>query len=204
MRSPLPCVAYVKNVTKRQSKSVRTVAIAGQSPFPFIGGISVDVTVNVNGVITCGSKIASECAFGSRQGFPGDGFGFDGQSNVAIPVTFVPGVKGTGIEIGCGVNDAVTTCGEFIVTLHTSVPLQAPPHPANEEFPVGVAVKITGVPGAKFAEQFTAGQTICPFASATLPVPVPISVTVNVKLVAAFTDWLTGADAFEPKFASPL
>ena len=61
-----------------------------------VGGTSVETTVRVKGVRTCPIVNAAACAFGSRQGFAGVGFGFDGQSYAACAETLVPGVN----EIG--------------------------------------------------------------------------------------------------------
>jgi len=83
---------------------------------------------------------------GSRQGFPGLGDGFDGQSYDAVPVTFDPGLKATGIICGGGTNEAVTLCAIFIVTEQPPVPLHAIPHAANVLVPLGVAVNVTPVP----------------------------------------------------------
>src|SRR5579863_7399237 len=115
-------------------------------PLPLVGGTSVETTVRVNGVSTCPMMKAAACAFGSRQGFAGVGFGFDGQSNGAWAVALVPGVNGRGSACGGGTNDAVTACAEFIVTLQPAVPEQACSHPPKVEGCVAAAVSETTVP----------------------------------------------------------
>src|SRR5580704_13439165 len=95
VRSPFPCVAYVKNCANLQSKSVTPSSgdplVQSPSPFPVVGENSVAVTLNVIVVeFTVGIVSASECAFGSTHGFPGPGFAVSGQSNVTILETFVP------------------------------------------------------------------------------------------------------------------
>src|SRR5690242_569012 len=106
--SPFALVWKVKNDPKRQSRSCPGVRPFSQLPSPLVGGTSVETTVNVNGVSTCPIVNAAACAFGSRQGFPGVGFGFDGQSNATWPDTFVPGVNGSGSACGGGTKEAVT------------------------------------------------------------------------------------------------
>ena len=80
----------------------------GQMPSATDGGTSVAWTVTVNGVMTVGTESARECALGSRHGFVGEGFALDGQSNVAICCTVVPGAYDNVIIFGAGANEAVT------------------------------------------------------------------------------------------------
>src|SRR5271170_7649326 len=97
---PLASVPLLKNVTKRQSKSFSTVLPTSQSPSACVGGTSVAVTVTVKAALTVGICNCSACAFGSVHGFAGVGFGFDGQSNGACCITFVPGLNVSGTETG--------------------------------------------------------------------------------------------------------
>jgi len=79
-------------------------------------------------------------------------------------------------------NVAVTVTAAVNATTQLPVPLQPPPiQPANVEPSLAVAVKVTLVPLAKFAEH-VAGQLMPAGALVTVPVPVPASVTVSVKL----------------------
>ena len=73
---------------------------------------------------------------------------------------------------GGTLNVAVTDVLAVSVRLHAAVPLQAPDHPENVEFPVGVAVSVTGVPFAKLAPHVEP-QLIPAGLLATVPVPVP-------------------------------
>jgi hypothetical protein len=67
----------------------------------------------------------------------------------------------------------------FITTVHVPVPLQAPPQPAKREL-IGVAVRLTVVPGAKFALQ-VGPQAIPDGLLSTVPsAPTPL-VTVSVN-----------------------
>ena len=74
---------------------------------------------------------------------------------------------------------ALTEVAAFMVTLQAPVPLQAPLQPVKVEPEAGVAVRLTTVPLAKFAEQ-VAPQEIPAGELVTVPVPVPLSVTVRV------------------------
>ena len=60
---------------------------------------------------------------------------------VPLPVTL------TDSATSC-TNVADTDCGEFIVTVHPALPLQAPPQPLKLQPLAGVAVRVTGVPAA--------------------------------------------------------
>ena len=74
------------------------------------------------------------------------------------------------------VNVAVTPSGPVTAIAHEPVPLQAPLQPANVEPPVGVAVRVTNVPGANVPAH--CGEQLMPGTSlVTVPVPVPASVT---------------------------
>jgi hypothetical protein len=79
---------------------------------------------------------------------------------------------------------ALTDFAASMVTLHAPVPLHAPLQPANVEPESGVAVKLTTVPLAKFAEHVVP-QEIPAGELATVPVPVPLFVSVRVKEVEA-------------------
>jgi len=84
---------------------------------------------------------------------------------------------------------AVTVRLWVTVTLHVVAPLQAPDQPAKTEEPVGVAVRVTSVPGGKLALQvfpqlMPAGLLL------TVPVPVParVSVSTGAGLNVALTE----------------
>jgi hypothetical protein len=79
-------------------------------------------------------------------------------------------------------NVAVTVVAAVIVTVHVPVPSHGAFHPVNVEPVAGVAVKVTCVPLAKFAEQVGL-QLIPAGALVTVPVPLPASLTVNAKFV---------------------
>jgi hypothetical protein len=74
---------------------------------------------------------------------------------------------------------AVTLSLDATVTLQVPVPEHPPPlHPVKVLPPVGVAVSVTCVFGAKLAEQ-AVPQLIPPEELVTVPVPVPAKTTVN-------------------------
>ena len=75
-------------------------------------------------------------------------------------------------------NVAVTDVFTVSIKLHGLVPLQAPDHPENVEFPVGVAVSVTGVPLAKFALHVEP-QLIPAGLLVIVPVPIPALWTVS-------------------------
>jgi hypothetical protein len=82
-------------------------------------------------------------------------------------------------------NVAVTVVPAFSVIAQVPVPVQVLPlQPAKEKVLPGVAVNVTCVPFAKFAEQVV-GQLIPLGLLVTLPVPVPAKLTVKV-------DWGVG------------
>jgi hypothetical protein len=79
-------------------------------------------------------------------------------------------------------NVAVTETSEDRVTLHESVPVHAPDHPANVDPWLGVAVNATAVPVLKLALH------VCPQLMPeglllTVPVPLPEFVTVSFAVV---------------------
>ena len=93
-------------------------------------------------------------------------------------------------------NVAVTLSAALIVTTQLPVPLHPPPlQPANVLPLFGVAVSVTCVPLAKFAEQVL-GQVIPAGELLTLPVPVPASVTVNANVVVVLNVAVTASAAF--------
>ncbi len=71
---------------------------------------------------------------------------------------------------------ALTEMGKFVVTLHVPVPLHAPPHPAKIYPGLGVAVRVTEVPGAKLPVQVPP-QLMPAGTLVTVPRPLPILVT---------------------------
>ena len=90
---------------------------------------------------------------------------------------------------------AVTAAFAVIVNEQVLVPSQsAPPHPANVEFALAVAVKVIAVPLGKFAEH-AVGQLIPAGLLVTVPPPVPASVTARVKPVPAPKVAVTAAAA---------
>jgi hypothetical protein len=69
----------------------------------------------------------------------------------AIPVGLLvtrpaPSPVPTTVSVNGAEKVAVTACTLLIVTTQVAVPLHAPPHPANELIPEGVAVSVTSVP----------------------------------------------------------
>jgi hypothetical protein len=77
-------------------------------------------------------------------------------------------------------NVAVTVTAAVTVTTHVPVPEHPPPvQPANVEPSDAVAVNVTAVPLAKFAEHVVVGQLMPAGALVTAPLPVPISLTVS-------------------------
>ena len=66
-------------------------------------------------------------------------------------MTVVPAGNVRVMAWGAGAKDAVTDCGEFIVTVQPAVPAHGPPHPTNVLVPLLVAVKLTTVPTAYVA-----------------------------------------------------
>src|ERR1700686_3723942 len=94
---------------------------------------------------------------------------------VTLPVS-VPGRVTVSVGGPC-VKEAETDVLLFKVTTQAPMPLQAPPHPAKFEPPLGVCVNVTCVPVGKFAAQ-TVPQLIPAGVLVTVPVPVPESDTV--------------------------
>jgi hypothetical protein len=141
----LAFVPSLKKVTKRQSKSFKTVFPDSQRPSACEGGTSVARTVTPTVALTFGMVNCNAWALASVQGLV-----CDGQSKTAsCGGGFVPtgNVRATGV--GGGIKLAVTFCDELIVKLHVGfVPelAQAPPQVAKVEGAVGVAVRVTGVP----------------------------------------------------------
>jgi hypothetical protein len=88
---------------------------------------------------------------------------------VPLPETVADNVK-------TWVNVADTDCGEFIVTVHPALPLQAPPQPLKVQPLAGVAVKVTGVPPANPALHAD-GQLMPGGLLATVPLPVTLTVS---------------------------
>src|SRR5580700_5345145 len=128
-----------KKLTKRQSKSLVTLLPVSQMPSACDAGISVAVTVMLNGWMTEATVSARECALGS-----GHGVKPDGQSKTAVWVCGVgDGVKFKRIEVGVGTNDAETACAEPMVTEQVVVPEQLPPHPPKVVESPMVAVRLT-------------------------------------------------------------
>jgi hypothetical protein len=73
---------------------------------------------------------------------------------------------------------AVTVVLAASVKLHAPVPVQPPAHPAKVEPALGVAVRVTAVPGAKLALQVVP-QLIPEGLLVTVPVPVPAFFTTS-------------------------
>jgi hypothetical protein len=79
-------------------------------------------------------------------------------------------------------NAAVTDLAESIVTVHVPVPVQAPDQPAKTDAALGVAVRVTELPGMKSAEH--AGKQFTPAGLlVTIPLPPPSSATDSVTFV---------------------
>ena len=83
-------------------------------------------------------------------------------------------------------NVAVTEVLPEGVKLHAAVPLQAPDHPENIEFPVAAAVSVTAVPVAKVALQVWP-QLMPVGLLLTVPAPVPEAVTLTRTDVGEWT-----------------
>jgi len=94
-------------------------------------------------------------------------------SPVPGPVKLMDSLTGGG-----PVNDAFTNALALSVSVHGSVPKQAPDHPSNDVLAAGVAVSTTWVPGLNDAEHVP-GQLIPAGELVTVPTPLPISETVN-------------------------
>ena len=138
-------VPSLKKVTKRQSKSFKTVLVLPHNPFAWDGGTSVARTVTATVALTFGMVNCNAWALGSVQGLE-----FEGQLKTAsCGGGFVPtgNVRATGV--GGGIKLAVTFSEEVIVKLQVGLVVklaQAPPQVANVEGEVGVAFRVTGVP----------------------------------------------------------
>jgi hypothetical protein len=100
---------------------------------------------------------------------------------VVVAVVDPPDGTVTTIPVG-ELNVAVTAVAAVIVTVQVPVPSHGALHPVNVEPVAGVAVNVTCVPPAKFAEQVGI-QLIPAGALVTVPAPLPASVTVSAKLV---------------------
>jgi hypothetical protein len=123
---------------------------------------------------------------------------FQPLAGVAVRVTCVPGAKfalqldGQLMPVGelvtaplpVTLTDSATSCtnvaeadcGEFIVTVHPALPLQAPPQPLKLQPLAGVAVRVTGVPPANPAPHVD-GQLMPEGLLATVPLPVTLTVS---------------------------
>ncbi len=78
-------------------------------------------------------------------------------------------------------NVAVTALAAFMVTVHEPVPVHAPLHPAKADPAAGVAVSVTELLAAKFAEHVPP-QSMPVGEDVTVPLPVPSLVTARLKL----------------------
>src|SRR5277367_4154867 len=102
-----------------------------------------------------------------------------------MPMTFVPAAKLSVTIWGGGAKEAVTVCAVLRVTEQLVTPEQAFPQATNVLVPLGVAVSITAVPGAKLPLHApeeappVVVHEIWPKLSVTVPLPVPISITVS-------------------------
>lgn len=65
---------------------------------------------------------------------------------VIVPPPVPPSCTVKTKAVAAALKFAVTAIALFITTVHTPVPLHAPPHPANVDVPDGVAVSETSVP----------------------------------------------------------
>ena len=107
--------------------------------------------------------------------------------SVTVPLDEFPPITVVGLTVieesaagGLELKFALTDFAASMVTLHAPVPLQAPLQPAKVEPESGVAVKLTTVPLAKFAEHVVP-QEIPDGVLVTVPVPAPLLATVRVK-----------------------
>jgi len=91
---------------------------------------------------------------------------------VPVPVTDTVNPMGGAVKV------AVTLVAEATVTLQVVFPEHAPPQPPKVLFAAGVWLRVTGLFGAKLAEQVL-GQLIPAGLLVTVPCPLPIVVTVS-------------------------
>jgi hypothetical protein len=100
---------------------------------------------------------------------------------VPLPVPDVLTVRSTDCDVA---NVAMTVVVEVRVTVQGPVPVQPPPlQPENAEPVAPVAVRVTGVPPARVAEQ-VAPQMIPDGVLITVPLPAPIFTTVRPRACA--------------------
>jgi hypothetical protein len=92
-----------------------------------------------------------------------------------------PGLAVIAAEEPVELNVAVTVLAAFMATVHEPVPVQAPLHPAKADPAVGVAVSVTELFAAKFAEHVPP-QSMPVGEEVTVPLPVPALVTAREKL----------------------
>src|ERR1700683_3712813 len=91
--TPAATVGPEKSVTKRQSKSVRTVWPFSQIPSACSGETSVASTTRLNCVETAGTAKFTWCALGLVHGFVGDG-GSKGLVGMQLKYAVLEGATG--------------------------------------------------------------------------------------------------------------
>jgi hypothetical protein len=89
-----------------------------------------------------------------------------------LPVTVTLNVRRTPKE-------AVTLCAEFTFKEQLAVPLHAPLQPEKKDVAPGVAVSVTAVPLANWAEHVPVVQLMPAGEEVTVPEPAPAMVTVS-------------------------
>jgi hypothetical protein len=109
------------------------------------------------------------------------------------------GCRADSEKSGAGTKVAVTLRSLLIVTLHASVPEQAPPQFVSVESPAAVAVRATIVPSLNRAEH-APGQLMRAGLLVTMPLPVPDVATVRVNcrttVLSCVAELLAGARSF--------
>ena len=95
-----------------------------------------------------------------------------------VPILLTLSVKGCAAALG--LNVAVTATLEFILTVHTPMPVHAPLQLENTEPPPAVAVRATLVPLEKLVEHVLP-QLIPAGLLLTVPLPVPFLLTLSVN-----------------------
>jgi hypothetical protein len=176
---PVPAFATVKVKFVCANVAVTLVAavtVTTQVPVPEHGApqpVKVDPVAGAAVKVTCVplAKLAEHVA---PQLIPAGAL-----VTVPVPCPFLFTVR---VRLGVGANVADTDVAAVSVTTQVPVPEHGAPQPEKVDPVAGVAVKVTCVPLAKFAEH-VAPQLIPAGALVTVPVPVPALTTVKAIFV---------------------